>query len=75
MAGADQIAGLKKRVADRVADRVQAFGREEEGSTAIEYSLIVSLIFLAIVASIRAFTGSTSEMYGEVTTTLEQATN
>ncbi len=46
------------------------FRRDENGATAIEYGLIAALIFLAIAASIRNFTGSTSEMYDEIATTL-----
>ncbi len=46
--------------------RVRAFGENESGATAIEYSLIVSLIFLAIIASVRAFSNSTSDMYDTI---------
>jgi Flp pilus assembly pilin Flp len=42
------------------------FAREEDGATAIEYSLIVSLIFLVVVSAVRAMMNSTSEMYSEI---------
>lgn len=32
---------------------VARFGREETGATAIEYALIISLIFLAIIVGVR----------------------
>jgi pilus assembly protein Flp/PilA len=49
-----------------LASRVNHFRADESGATAIEYGLIVALIFLAIVASVRAFTGSANEMYGTI---------
>ena len=49
---------------------VNDFLRDEDGATAIEYSLIVALIFLAVVASVRAFSDSTSGMYTSVSDTL-----
>ncbi len=48
------------------AGLVGAFRQDENGATAIEYSLIVSLIFLTIVAAVRSFTASTSDLYGEI---------
>lgn len=35
------------------AERVRDFAREERGATAIEYALIASLIFLAVVTAVR----------------------
>ena len=46
------------------------FLRSEDGATSIEYGLIVALIFLAIIASVRAFSESTSGMYTTVSDTL-----
>ena len=54
-----------------VSERFKSFQSDESGSTAIEYGLIVSLIFLAIVASVRAFTNSASEMYGTIDAAME----
>lgn len=59
----------------RAAGSARAFVKDTGGSTAIEYSLIVGLIFLAIVGAVRSFTDSTSDMYEEITTTLEGAPN
>jgi pilus assembly protein Flp/PilA len=51
----------------RIAKFVRAFAADQSGATAIEYGLIVSLIFLAIIASIQAFTGSMLTMYAIIT--------
>lgn len=53
------------------SENIRAFRRCDNGGTAIEYSLIVSLIFLAVVAAVRAMTESTSEMYGEIESALD----
>ncbi|GJL95299.1 MAG: hypothetical protein DHS20C05_17040 [Hyphococcus sp.] len=50
---------------------LHSFREDENGATAIEYSLIVGLIFLTIVSAVRSYSESTSEMYDEITTTLE----
>lgn len=57
----------------RLGDLVDAFRHDEEGATAIEYGLIVALVFLATVAAIRSFTESASEMYDTIDQTLESA--
>lgn len=49
---------------------LRRFARDESGATAIEYSLIVALIFLAIVSAVKGYTSSTSDMYSEITSTL-----
>ncbi len=49
---------------------MEDFLRNEDGATSIEYSIIVALIFLAIVASVRTFSQSTSGMYTTVSNTL-----
>lgn len=54
-----------------LAALVSRFRDDEEGATAIEYSLIVGLIFLVIVAGVRNYTESTSDMYQEIEDTLE----
>lgn len=46
------------------------FARAEEGATAIEYSLIIALIFLAIVAAVNNYTTSTKDMYSMITSSL-----
>ncbi|OFW98826.1 MAG: hypothetical protein A3E78_13400 [Alphaproteobacteria bacterium RIFCSPHIGHO2_12_FULL_63_12] len=50
---------------------VKDFARDERGSTAIEYGLIVSLIFLAITAAVNSFTSKTNVMYSTIQSTLE----
>ncbi len=52
---------------------VRDFLRNENGATAIEYSLIAGLIFLAIVASVKAYTDTTSDMYNEISSTINDA--
>ena len=59
-----------RRVLGLVRDAGRAFLRCERGATAIEYSLIVSLIFLAIVAAVRNYTASTSDMYSTINSVL-----
>jgi pilus assembly protein Flp/PilA len=53
-----------------ISDMVADFCNDESGSTAIEYSLIVALIFLAIVAAVTNFADSTSEMYDDISSNL-----
>lgn len=50
---------------------VSRFRRNDDGATAIEYCLILALIFLAIVAAVRSYTESTSEMYHTIDETLQ----
>ena len=49
---------------------IERFANDEEGSTAIEYGLIVSLIFLAIMAAVRGFTTANNAMYSEIQSAL-----
>ena len=42
------------------------FGDDESGATAIEYGLIVSLIFLAIIAAMKSVGASNNEMYSTI---------
>lgn len=55
----------------RLGDLVDAFRHDEEGATAIEYGLIIALIFLAVVAAVRGYTETTNEMYKTIEDTLE----
>jgi pilus assembly protein Flp/PilA len=43
---------------------------DESGATAIEYGLIVALIFLGIIAGVRSFSNENTNMYMEVQSTL-----
>ncbi len=54
-------------------DRRSLFGRfmrNEDGATAIEYGLIVSLIFLAITAAVNGFTNETKNLYSSIESAL-----
>ena len=46
------------------------FVQDEDGSTAIEYGLIVSLIFLAILAAVNNFTDANKAMYSDIQSAL-----
>jgi len=56
-----------------LSQMVNNFRDDESGATAIEYALIVGLIFLSIVGAVTAFSNSTSEMYDTIDTTLTDA--
>ena len=66
-----EVNSLKR--SDKLGTLAQNFLRDERGATAIEYSLIVGLIFLAIVGAIRAYTTTTEGMYTEINTTITDA--
>ncbi len=61
---------VKFRSQRRLSQLAATFRQDEDGATAIEYSLIVALIFLAIIGAVNSYTNSTSEMYNEISTTL-----
>ncbi len=46
------------------------FAADDSGATAIEYSLIVALIFVAIIAAVNSFADSTNDMYSEISSAL-----
>lgn len=48
------------------------FATDEDGATAIEYGLIVSLIFLAIVAAVTSYTEETKLLYSEIESNLTE---
>ncbi len=50
----------------KLQSSLERFFGNEKGATVIEYTLIVSLIFLVITASIRAYSDSVSEMYSHI---------
>lgn len=49
--------------------------RDTRGATAIEYGLIVSLIVIAIIASMQGFANSTIAMWGNVDAAVSDANN
>ncbi len=46
------------------------FLRDEDGATAIEYGLIVSLIFLAIMGAVKSFSAANNAMYSDISSAL-----
>ena len=51
------------------------FRTDDRGATAIEYGLIVALIFLVIVTSVAAFSERTGTMYETIRTAIVAAIN
>jgi pilus assembly protein Flp/PilA len=49
---------------------LRRFGRCESGATAIEYGLIVALIFLAILGGVSLFANNETAMYNNVASTV-----
>lgn len=49
------------------------FSRDARGSTAIEYALIGSLIFLAAAGSIRIYVNRMGGVYNQISTAVGQA--
>jgi pilus assembly protein Flp/PilA len=48
--------------------------RDESGATAIEYGLIVALIFLAIIGGLSTFATNENTMYTHISGTIANAT-
>ncbi len=48
--------------------------RDESGATAIEYGLIVALIFLAIIGGLSSFATNENAMYTHISNTIATAT-
>ena len=46
------------------------FARDESGATAVEYGLIVSLIFLVVVTSVSLFGTKTTGMFNFISNTV-----
>lgn len=49
--------------------------QDNRGATAIEYGLIVALLFLGIVVAVSGFSASTVAMWGRVSDTTQEAVN
>ena len=47
----------------------------EEGATAVEYGLVLSLIVIAIIASLNSFANSAVGMWSDVSTTVVSQNN
>ncbi len=50
-------------------------GRDTRGATAVEYGLILALMFLAMVGAIQTFGEETIEMWTDVSDAVSAATN
>ncbi len=50
-------------------------GRDISGATAVEYGLILALIFLAMVGAIQTFGGETVSMWTEVSDKMSEASD
>lgn len=64
-----------KRNVTKLNKLTHRFLDDESGATAIEYGLIASLIIVAIIASVRSYTETTSSMYSGIETAFDDATN
>ena len=49
-----------------VGNFIRRFARDASGATAIEYSIVVGMIFLAIVSAVQLFTDNTNAMYNYI---------
>ena len=67
----DFLSPIKPRPARRVAWRLW---RERRGATAVEYGLIMALIFLVMCASVRGVGNVTAGMWGNVSSKIGNAT-
>ncbi|QZD88482.1 Flp family type IVb pilin [Qipengyuania psychrotolerans] len=53
---------------------LKKLGRDDSGATAVEYGLIVALIFLAMIGAVNSFAGTTIAMWNTISTTIVTAT-
>ncbi len=51
------------------------FAKDESGATAIEYALIMALIFLAIVTALAAYANATNSLYTKIGNAVTNATS
>jgi pilus assembly protein Flp/PilA len=68
-------ARLSLSVARTAARTVARLERDEAGATAIEYGLIVALIFLAIIGGMSLFATNENAMYTHISNTIAGATH
>ncbi|MCA0902499.1 Flp family type IVb pilin [Qipengyuania aquimaris] len=53
---------------------LKKLGRDTEGATAVEYGLILALIFLSMIGAVSSFGQTTIDMWNRVATTISAAT-
>ena len=68
-------ARLSLSIAQSAARAVVRLERDEAGATAIEYGLIVALIFLAIIGGLSLFATNENTMYTHISGTIANATH
>jgi pilus assembly protein Flp/PilA len=54
-------------------NRIRRLGKDERGATAVEYGLILALIFLAMIGAVIAFGQQTISMWTYVAKEVEDA--
>ena len=52
---------------------LKRLGRDERGATAVEYGLIIALIFLAIIGSVNTFGQEAIKMWTNISTEVDEA--
>ena len=67
--------GLASRLYLRGAHALTRLARDQSGATAVEYGLIVALIFLAIIGGLSTFATNETAMYNHISTTIGAATH
>ncbi len=53
---------------------LKKLGRDTRGATAVEYGLILALVFLAMVGAVQSFGQETIRMWTNVSTAVQSAT-
>ena len=53
---------------------LKTLGRDERGATAVEYGLILALLFLAMVGAVQSFGTETITMWNSIETAVVAAT-
>jgi pilus assembly protein Flp/PilA len=52
---------------------LKRLGRNNAGATAVEYGLILAMIFLAMIGAIQVFSNETIKMWNDVASKMENA--
>lgn len=62
---------MRQTIDQRFLAKVSQFGRESDGSTAIEYAMVGSLMAVALIAAMSSLGQSVAATYGKVGSALE----
>lgn len=57
----------------KLRQSLKTFGRDASGATAVEYGLILSLVFLAIAGAVQSLASVTTGMWNDVSEKVETA--